>query len=1251
MPNYTSAQLITKEELAMFITFECSQCHGGIEIDVQAVGAHVTCPHCQAAITVPRTGLGAGTTIGGFKIISKLGGGGMGEVYLARQLSMDRDVALKILPSQLGLQKDLSTRFLNEVKLLAKLEHPHIVMAHEAGEDAGVLYLAMAYVEGESLWARLQREGPFSERAALAVARKLAGALAYAWNRHKLLHRDIKPSNVLLDREGEPKLVDFGLAKSLGADTGMVVTNMIMGTPNYMSPEQIEDTAQVDSRADMYSLGALMYNLVTGEVPFAGTSVMKVIQKQIAEPLPDPREYNAELSEGCVILMEILLAKDREKRHGNWEAVIADIDRVAAGKNPAKVLPAAGLSTLKRNRNFKRLAEVKAPTPRIKVKSEEQPVVEPVRGPTNKNRIKVWSVVGVAAGVVILAGVILFGGKGRNVPGSAQGLGMPVTSAVATALVASADARVAKLNQIYLSALEYVSSHPDDFGGSIGRLEAVRKDGAGTEYEQKAIEQIQKLEAAKRQKVEAAWQDLKQAAEKLADQKQYAEGIARLEQYAGPYAAEMASDRKNLAEEWAAKDKAQKEDRAKQQEAAQNRLNAVMAEAARRLLQGNYEAAAKFMAEVRGEETLLPVTNEIAALAETVTKVAGMDQVILASYNQEKGREAEVEFRNGKVEKLRIAGVSGGKVKGKREISGGFIEREFSVSELSLREKTRRLGADPPSPSYGGQAVSPAASIMRGLLAYEGGDGAVAEANFKEAGQGLGTTLAAEAARQITELQALKAYRNLVRMMGAGTSGMETEKLAEWIQGKTWSPAQAEQLARGAQEFRTQYGESALARSNDVALVALAGLSGTPQTPRGAKQPAQSPAAVPLPVRETFGGPGLKKEPASPAATVKIPSTPAEKHAHLALMEILKLAGVGTDLTKSRDLMRQVAAKGYPEADAAKIQEAVTAFEKTHGETETAKSQWRLLDFLKQAGPKPRPPLLQATEENVKRAIDDWRVENHGNIGEVKSSIDQEGVNITVNDCPAQTVHALDDLPMSKFQVNGAGQIRDIAPLANCPLTTLEIGECPIKNLNVVANFPALTELCVQSTPVRDLSPLRGRQLQRIVMYNTPVRDLSPLEGMPLRMLYMANVPATNLNVLAGLPLEKVYLGHPDLVMDLSSLAGKKLSILGLVGRVNAFAPLKDMSLSLLLLSFDWARVPDAAKLPEYIPALETLEILPPGKAEAEIIQRFQNLQKVNIVTAPGAWKIAASMTFDDFKKKFGRKEKKEPKSAKSKPK
>jgi|GEM_PF-658382 len=876
----------------MFITFNCSQCHGSLEIDVSGVGAHVTCPHCQAAITVPQTDLGPGTTIGEFKISAKLGEGGMGEVYLARQISMDRNVALKILPATLSRQKDLSARFLNEVKLLAKLEHPHIVMAYGAGEDAGVLFLAMTYVEGESLEARLKREGPFSERSALAIARKLALALSYAWNKHQLLHRDIKPSNVLLDRDGEPKLADFGLAKSLSADTALTMTNMLIGTPNYMSPEQIEGSAQVDTRADMYSLGALLYNLVTGEVPFAGTSVMEVLRKQIAEPLPDPREFNAELSEGCVILMENMLAKDRDERPGSWEAVIADIDRVVDEKSPTKALPEMGASTLIRIRDVKRLAEVKGRGPRS-VKTGGKPGPGPVKSQKNKARMKAWAWAGAGVGILVLivGGIALVLGlsaKSDQAEGRArasgpagalhsgaattnQSDGQTLVSGPAdaarrdTATVSTSSNTPAKVTQAYLAALEYVSSHAEDFDGSIGRLEEVRKDGAGTEYAQKAGEQIRRLEAEKRRKVDAAWRGLKQAAEKLADQKQYAKGILLLEQYAGLYAAELASDRKQLAEEWTAKDQAQKDEKAKQQAekeekkqkaeveaaekgrqaAAQTNLNAATGEAAqadetRQRLNGLLDNAAEdiLKQDLAGAEARLrraqadakfaAVANELAAAAQFAQGLGDGGDLILKSFESQKGQAVRIQMHNGTMEEGTVLGVAGGKVRLSRTVSGGMIEKPLAPANLSPQEKQRRLG----------DAKNPATMTMRGLLALEAKDRAGAEALFaaagalEEAGQSSGVAAALARVMKMTtaegrELVARQALQALVKMAGV-TNAADTNLVVQAVGDQTYSSNQVVKIQAAVAEFRKHYGETAATKTNAALLEALAAVSVTP---------------------------------------------------------------------------------------------------------------------------------------------------------------------------------------------------------------------------------------------------------------------------------------------------------------------------------------------------------------------------------------------------------------------------------------
>jgi formylglycine-generating enzyme required for sulfatase activity/predicted Ser/Thr protein kinase len=291
---------------------------------------------------VPGLGLDSGSILGGFRLERRLGKGGMGEVFLATQLSVKRQVALKILPGSFAASPQAVQRFLHEGRLAAKLDHFHIVTVFEAGEDNGHYYLAMAYIEGESLAQRLQRDKVLPEAEVLAIARTVADALAYAWEAFQLLHRDLKPGNLMVDRRGRVFLMDLGLAKSLGDEDGMTLSGAILGTPQYMSPEQAQGRTDLGVPTDVYALGATLYHLVTGAPPFAGETTLAVLHKLLHEPLPPARERNPEVSVACSQLIAAMMAKEPAGRYRDWRVLIADIDRVLQGALPAaagRVMP------------------------------------------------------------------------------------------------------------------------------------------------------------------------------------------------------------------------------------------------------------------------------------------------------------------------------------------------------------------------------------------------------------------------------------------------------------------------------------------------------------------------------------------------------------------------------------------------------------------------------------------------------------------------------------------------------------------------------------------------------------------------------------------------------------------------------------------------------------------------------------------------------------------------------------------------
>ena len=237
-----------------------------------------------------------------YQILGLLSDGAMGRVYKARQTSLDRIVALKVLNRSLARNPEAHARFLREAKLTARLSHPNIVQVIDAGIVSGLPYFVMEYVEGESIEDRLARHQTFDEKTAVAIVLEVSEALRHT-HRRGLVHRDIKPANVILSDEGYVKLIDLGLARLTSdnawtsADTGLVV-----GTPDYISPEQARGQTDVDIRSDIYSLGATLYRMVTGRLPYGGETPTKARLKHLdkAVPLIPPEQIKPGSPRCCV---------------------------------------------------------------------------------------------------------------------------------------------------------------------------------------------------------------------------------------------------------------------------------------------------------------------------------------------------------------------------------------------------------------------------------------------------------------------------------------------------------------------------------------------------------------------------------------------------------------------------------------------------------------------------------------------------------------------------------------------------------------------------------------------------------------------------------------------------------------------------------------------------------------------------------------------------------------------------------------
>jgi predicted Ser/Thr protein kinase len=523
--------------------------------------------------------------IEGYELIRKIGEGGMGAVYLARQTSLDRMVAIKVLRRQYSRDPAYVDRFLREARLAGKLDHINLIRAIDVGESGGYHYLAMDYVEGRTLSELMPPGEKLAEDFSLNVILQVARGLEHA-HRHGIVHRDIKPDNILIDAKGVAKLADLGLAKQLNASTRLTQTGMVFGTADYMSPEQARGEGTTDTRGDIYSVGATLFHLVTGRPPFEGPNALAVLNKHIGESPPWAADVNPAVSPGCSQLIARMMAKDPADRHQDPPELIADLERVIAGQSPAKAMPHAG---------------DKPHPPRATPEAREQPPAHvrrparPVKGgttddtrpvsPAARRRALGAPLLAAAAAVLLLLGLgigLAARGPGRDTDArQEERLRSLYAEAEALRKAGSFEAAIAKfellrdegrgtawevlagksleeiralrekklapltgarpetdakLRAMYEQAGQFRKEHPDDYAGALERFGQIREQAAGTQWTGLAAEAMTEVEAARDRAADALVAPLRQRAEALAAAGDFDGAIAALvgAQHAAP---------------------------------------------------------------------------------------------------------------------------------------------------------------------------------------------------------------------------------------------------------------------------------------------------------------------------------------------------------------------------------------------------------------------------------------------------------------------------------------------------------------------------------------------------------------------------------------------------------------------------------------------------------------------------------------------------------------------------------------------
>ncbi len=282
---------------------------------------------------------------GGYEVKAILGEGGLGVVYLAKQLSLKRYVALKVLYSKWMKDMEFRKRFLLEARVAGQLSHVNLIQVFDIGYDQGRYYFSMEYVKGQTLEEMIEKDGPLPLQKALDIALQVLDALQYIWSKN-LVHRDIKPSNVIINAQEIAKLGDFGFVKAQLSEK-FSTDDFVLGTPDYMSPEQAMGKENLDYRSDIYSLGSMLYRMVTASVPYEGSESM-VIRQHIKAAIPSPKTLNPSLPDGLCTVIEKMMAKAPQDRYQSYDELKRDLLLVKQGNHPKTDRIDPGKSTIAR---------------------------------------------------------------------------------------------------------------------------------------------------------------------------------------------------------------------------------------------------------------------------------------------------------------------------------------------------------------------------------------------------------------------------------------------------------------------------------------------------------------------------------------------------------------------------------------------------------------------------------------------------------------------------------------------------------------------------------------------------------------------------------------------------------------------------------------------------------------------------------------------------------------------------------------
>jgi hypothetical protein len=528
----------------MIIKFDCPTCTSSVTGTLTNEQNTTACETCGSDCTIPNVGIVPGVVLdGGYRIDKKLEEKSDGDVYLGFQETVEREVQIKILPGMKAGDDEVLQRFIREVQLTASLQHANIVSAYHAGEDCGTYYLVTQYVEGKSLKQLLEDKGKISEEQVLEWLLPIAEALKYAWEEHKICHRNVKPENIVINTENTAMLTNMGIAKSVAEDAvDLTGAGFTLGTPEYMSPEQVRGDSDMDFHADMYSLGIVVHERVTGSPPFSNPSPLLVMNAQLDEDPPRANSVNPAVSKRCTSMILKMLEKDRGDRPKTWDGLIRVMKEVMSGEDPApskgkeKAAPAAEPKKIVKKSGGGKGGKAGA----VSANDVRQIAQEMYKKPSPVGKMLMY-----ALSIIIPVG-LFFLIRSNPTPGETGGTATTGTAGQVSTVTtgqAGGDTRTQEIKEMFDYAVGFANKNPDDFDGAIRKFATVKAQATGTKYVLMADDKIAELTSKKEQRVRQIMSSLRSEANQLAAGDDINAAIAVYDEYAGPLASATAGAR------------------------------------------------------------------------------------------------------------------------------------------------------------------------------------------------------------------------------------------------------------------------------------------------------------------------------------------------------------------------------------------------------------------------------------------------------------------------------------------------------------------------------------------------------------------------------------------------------------------------------------------------------------------------------------------------------------------------------------